>query len=192
MLARTTLYLVRHGHADGHTPGSSLSAAGRAQAERLGHRLRGVPFTSVHHSPLRRAAETAAIVAAHLPGAPAHACDLVTDRTPVPSPGRETDYPERYRPWLDQVPPAERDPDATALQAAVARLLTVGDDDRTELLVTHNFVIGWFVRHVLDAPTWRWLGLNQDNCALTVLAWETDRPPALVAFNDTGHLHHAG
>lgn len=190
-MARTTLYLVRHGHAAGHTPGSGLSAAGRAQAERLGHRLRDVPFTQLHHSPLQRAAETAGIVAAHLPGVPVHACDLVADRTPVPSPGREPDYPQRYLPWLDQVPAAERDPDATALQAALTRLGAVGAEDRTDLLVTHNFVIGWFVRHVMDAPTWRWLGLNQDNCALTIVTWETDRPPALVTFNDTGHLHRA-
>ncbi|MDG6104148.1 histidine phosphatase family protein [Dactylosporangium aurantiacum] len=150
-MPRTTLYLARHGHADGDTPGSALTAEGRAQAGRLGHRLRGVPFTAVHHSPLRRAAETAAILAAYLPGVPVHACDLVTDRTPVPSPGREPDYPQRYRSWLDQVPPAERDPDAAALHDAVTRLLAVGAEDRTDLLVTHNFVIGWFVRHVLDA-----------------------------------------
>lgn len=191
-MARTTLYLVRHGHSAGHTPGSGLSAAGRVQAEQLGHRLRGVPFTQLHHSPLRRAAQTAGILAAHLPGVPAHACDLVADRTPVPSPARQADYPQRYRPWLDQVPAAERDPDAAALQVAVARLSAVGAEDRTDLLVTHNFVIGWFVRHVLDAPEWRWLGLNQDNCALTVAVWETGRPPALVSFNDTGHLHPAG
>jgi probable phosphoglycerate mutase len=49
-------------------------------------------------------------------------------------------------------------------------------------------VIGWFVRHVLDAPTWRWIGLNQENCGLTIVQWDTDRPPTLVCFNDVGHL----
>ncbi|MCZ7423500.1 histidine phosphatase family protein [Verrucosispora sp. WMMA2121] len=63
-----------------------------------------------------------------------------------------------------------------------------GDADRHELLITHNFVIGWFVRHTLDAPTWRWIGLNQANCGITVVQWEADRPPTLVSFNDTGHL----
>ncbi len=55
-------------------------------------------------------------------------------------------------------------------------------------MVTHNFVIGWFVRHVLQAPPWRWLGLNQANCGLTVVQWGSERPPALLTFNDTGHL----
>jgi broad specificity phosphatase PhoE len=68
------------------------------------------------------------------------------------------------------------------------RTRVVGDTDRHELLITHNFVIGWFVRRVLDAPQWRWIGLNQANCAITILQWDSDRPPTLVSFNDTGHL----
>lgn len=117
-----------------------------------------------------------------------HACDRAADRTPVPAPGQDSDYPERYRSWLQRVPLAERDEDAAGVRAAVAYFGVVHDTDRHELLVTHNFVIGWFVRHALDAPIWRWLGLNQDNCALTIVAWETGRPPALLCFNDVGHL----
>ena len=43
--------------------------------------------------------------------------------------------------------------------------MVTGAEDRHELLITHNFVIGWFVRHTLDAQVWRWIGLNQANCA---------------------------
>lgn len=87
-----------------------------------------------------------------------------------------------------QVPDEERDEDATALQAAVEHFGVTGDKDRHEPPITHNFVIGWFVRHVLDAPVWRWTGLNQANCAITIVQWESDRPPTLVSFNDIGHL----
>ena len=190
-MARTLLYLVRHGEQDpaqSHSGSGGLSALGRSQADRLGRRLKGVPFTTIHHSPLPRAAETAEVIADYLPGVPRHACDLAADRTPVPSVVRRDDYPSRLLPWLDEVPGEERDEDAVALQAAVERLGTVGTEDRHELVVTHNFVIGWFVRHVLDAPTWRWAGLNQDNCGLTIVRWETGRSPALVCFNDIGHL----
>ena len=55
-------------------------------------------------------------------------------------------------------------------------------------LVGEACFLGWFVRHVLDAPVWRWIGLNQDNCAITIVQWESGRPPTLVGFNDTGHL----
>ena len=183
-MPRTRLHLVRHGEQD--PAGEGLSALGREQAERAGRRLAAVPFGALHHSRKPRAAETAALIGAHLTAVPAHACDLVADRTPYPR--DRSGYPERWHRWFDGVPEDERDPDAAALDDAVGRLGVVGDDDRDELLVTHNFVIGWFVRHVLDAPEWRWIGLNHDNCAITVVEWATGRPPMLVSFNDTGHL----
>lgn len=189
-MARTQLYLVRHGEQDpatDHAPSGGLSPLGRSQADRLGRRLAGLSFAAIQHSPLARAAETASIVGSHLPGTPAYECDLVADRTPFPS-DRDS-YPQRWHGWLDGVPAAERDVDAVALRAAVAHFGVVsGDADRRELLITHNFVIGWFVRHVMDAPEWRWLTLVQANCALTILQWDSARPPAMLAFNDTGHL----
>ena len=70
----------------------------------------------------------------------------------------------------------------------VGQLAATGDADRCELLITHNFVIGWFVRHALDAPAWRWMELNQFNCALTIIQIGPALPPTLITFNDMGHL----
>jgi serine/threonine-protein phosphatase PGAM5 len=112
----------------------------------------------------------------------------VADRTPVPSSAQRAAYPERFLPWLDDVPSAERDDDAARLQVTVAHFGTTTEQDRHELLITHKFVISWFVRHVLDAPAWRWIGLNQANCGLTIVQWDTDLPPTLVRFNDVGHI----
>src|SRR5262245_8948510 len=190
-MARTRLFLVRHGEQDreaGHGPDGGLSPLGREQADRLGRRLRTAPFSAIHHSPLARAVETADIVAGHLPRVPRHACDRVADRTPVPSAERRDTYPAQWHSWLDGVPAGERDVEAVSLRATVGHRGVTGDEDRDELLITHNFVIGWFVRHVLDAPDWRWIGLNQANCGITVVQWESGRPPSLVSFNDTGHL----
>lgn len=185
-MARTVLYLVRHGE-QAH-PSPHLSPRGRDQADRLGRRLKAAPFAAIHHSPLPRAAETAAIVADRLARIPRHECEHVTDRTPVPSAARRADYPARWHAWLDSVPAVERDEDAVALRASVAHFGVTGAADRHELLITHNFVIGWFVRHVLDAPEWRWIGLNHANCGVTIIEWSADRPPTLVSYNDTGHL----
>lgn len=190
-MARTQLYLVRHGKQDSacdHAPDGGLSQLGREQADRLGRRLRAVRFSAIHHSPLVRAVQTADVVASHLPRVARHDCEFVADRTPVPSAGQRGRYPDRWLSWLDGVPDDERDEDAVALRAAVEHFGVTGQEDRHELLITHNFVIGWFVRHVLDAPVWRWIGLNQANCAITIVQWDSDRPPALVSFNDTGHL----
>ncbi len=105
----------------------------------------------------------------------------------MPWPGDEVPAP--YAGFLANVPADERDHGAGRLQAAVDYLGATGSEDRYELVVTHNLVIGWFVRHALDAPSWRWLGLNQANAGLAIVQWQDDHQPTLVCFNDTGHLH---
>ena len=44
------------------------------------------------------------------------------------------------------------------------------------------------MRHALDAPPSRWLGLNSGNAALTVIEYRPALPPTLVLFNDMSHL----
>ena len=69
----TWLYFVRHGETEYNRQGivqgrgidSTLNAQGRQQAEALGHRLKGVSFSSIYASPLRRTRQTAAILAQH-------------------------------------------------------------------------------------------------------------------------------
>ena len=181
-MATTFVYLIRHGEKSPDSP--ALSELGRAQSRLLGERLRTVPLSTVHHSPVPRAVETTSILAGYLPGVPRHACDHVTDRVPMP----RSDPPARYASFLRDVPADERDDGAAHLQAAVAYLGATGESDRHELVVTHNFVVGWFVRHALDGPEWRWLGLNQANCGLTIVRFDPDGRATLVCFNDTGHL----
>jgi probable phosphoglycerate mutase len=123
-MTRTQLYLVRHGEQDPashHAPDGGLSQLGREQANRLGRRLRTVHFSAIHHSPLARAAQTADVVADHLPQVPRHACDFVVDRTPVPSAGHRGQYPDRWLAWLDGVPDDERDEDAVAEPVKIFR-----------------------------------------------------------------------
>jgi serine/threonine-protein phosphatase PGAM5 len=175
----TVLHLVRHGEQD--PAGEGLTPRGRQQARLAGQRLIGAALTAIHHSPVRRAAETAEVVSAQLPGVPVHVCEHLTDRTPIPA-----EYPAEYARFLAGVPAAERDEGPVRLRAAVERLSSLGGE---HLLVTHNFVIGWFVRHALDAPDWRWIGLNQANGDLTTIRYEDGSRPQLVTFNDTGHLY---
>jgi serine/threonine-protein phosphatase PGAM5 len=57
-----------------------------------------------------------------------------------------------------------------------------------EVLITHSHPIAWLVRHVMDAPPARWVGLDSANAALTLIEHRTGLPPALVLFNDMSHL----
>jgi serine/threonine-protein phosphatase PGAM5 len=176
------LHLARHGDA---AEDGDLSAAGREQATLLGRRLARLPIAAVHHGPLPRAARTAALVATHLPGVPVNAAEEVGDYVPpVPDPAT---LPAPYAAFLDGVPPAGYARGADLAAAAIARHARPHGGAH-ELIVTHSFLVAWFVRHALGAPEARWLGLNAANAGLTTILYRTDRPPALVAFNDLSHL----
>jgi len=181
-MAARFLHLVRHGEA---VDDGDLSPAGREQATLLGRRLAKLPIAAVHHGPLPRAAQTAALVAAHLPGVPVRVAEEAGDYVPpVPDPAT---LPEPFARFLQDVSPAEYTRGAELAAAATAQHARP-DGEAHELIVTHSFTVAWFVRHALDAPDARWLGLNAANTGLTTILYRPDRPPALVAFNDLSHL----
>ena len=186
------LYVVRHAEAAGDDASDpALSGRGRDQARALGRRLAQRPVARVLHGPRRRAADTAALIAAELPGVPCAASPLLEDRTPVPSAGRRSEYPDDRRGWLDAVPTEEQDPDGEFLTAAFQQLCRQAREQAGRgalVAVTHAFVVGWFVREVLQGPAAQWLRLVPADTGLTVVRWREDGGPALVSFNDTGHL----
>ncbi|BDH12796.1 hypothetical protein HOK021_39750 [Streptomyces hygroscopicus] len=63
-----------------------------------------------------------------------------------------------------------------------------GEEDRHELVVTHNFLVAWLVRDAMHAPKWRWLGINHCNAALTVIRYAPGRPASVLCSNDMWHL----
>jgi Fructose-2,6-bisphosphatase len=184
------LYLTRHGEASPDE--SELTDAGRRQAALLGERLRGVPLAAIHHGPLARAEQTARLVGQRLDGVRVQLSEAAGDYIPY-LPAREELPPETADAmlgFLDQFPAQERE-DGPRLAAAAFEEFTgpvIGDEPRHELVVTHNFLVGWLVRAALDAPKWRWMGINHANAALTVIRYAPGRPPAILLFNDTGHL----
>ncbi|WP_168627666.1 MULTISPECIES: histidine phosphatase family protein [unclassified Cryobacterium] len=182
------LYLVRHGEqkdAEHGMPDGPLSTRGQKQAKAIGARLAGVPLGAVWHSPLQRAEETAKVIAQTLPGVTPEPSALLYDCIPS---GPTPDMPHAFEPFFGGVTPEELEAGKAQMADAVAEWLTPSRDERHELLITHNFVIAWFVREVFGAPAWRWMGLNQANCGLTIIRVRTAKPPVLVTHNDLGHL----
>jgi probable phosphoglycerate mutase len=180
------LYLVRHGQAEPHD--GPLSPAGTEQARLTGERLRDVPLAGIYHGPLPRAAQTAELIAESLPGVPVEACELAGDYLPsVPEPDG---LPPGYAEFLAGYTAEEQAEGSRRAAAALERFARPGDgpEDRYELVVTHNLLVGWIVSQSLDAPPWRWMGLNQMNCAVTILAYPAGFPAGLIVFNDASHL----
>ncbi|GAA1639899.1 histidine phosphatase family protein [Microbacterium flavum] len=181
------LYLVRHGeHLDAEhgLEDGPLSPRGRRQAEFLADRLSGVPLNAVWHSPLERAAETARAVAGRLPSVVPEPSALLFDCIPS---GPEPGMPAAYDGFFGSITEADIDAGSAQMADAVSEFL-VRKPGSHELLITHNFVIAWFVREVLDAPDWRWMTINQAHCGLTVLAQRPGRPWTLASHNDLAHL----
>ena len=182
------IYLVRHGEHQDAEYGLSdgpLSPRGRRQASLLADRLSGIAFDGVWHSPLMRAAQTASAVAERMPSASPEPSALLFDCVPT---GMTDETPAVFEPFFGSVTEAEVDAGRAQMSDAVSEFLVRKSGEVHELIITHNFVIGWFVREVLQAPEWRWMTLNQAHCGLTVLSQKQGRPWTLVSHNDLAHL----
>lgn len=188
-MATRHLYIARHGEAD---PFGELTDTGRRQAGLLGARLTSVPIDAVWHSPLARAAATGHEVARHLrPGtAVAEAAELIDHVPYVPT---AAEAPAPWIPFFDGYSTDEAEAGHRVAQSLISRFATDPDRARTgrdthEVLITHSYPIAWLVRHALDAPAVRWLGLNSANTGLTVIEYRPDQPPTLIMFNEMTHL----
>lgn len=182
-----TLYLVRHGeHLDAEhgVPDGGLSKRGARQAQAIAKRLRGIEFDAAWYSPAQRAAETMEAIESLIPGLNPQPSSLLLDCIPS---GFVDGTPEAYESFFGAYTDAEIEAGSAQMTDAVAEFLGSARQGK-ELIVTHNFVIAWFVREVMLSPEWRWLGINQAHCALTVLHQMPGRPWTLRVHNDVGHL----
>ena len=182
------LYLVRHGEqqdAEYGMPDGKLSPRGTRQAEAIAARLSGVPFTGAWHSPLERAVDTARILTKRMPSLESRPSALLMDCVPS---GPTPDMPHAFESFFGSVTREEIEAGEAQMTDAVAEWLTPTQDERHDLLITHNFVIAWFVRETFGAAAWRWMGINQANCGLTIIRVRSAKPPVLITHNDLGHL----
>lgn len=190
-MATRYLYVVRH--AEALPDQSGLSENGRRQAVLLGQRLQDVPFSAVRHSPLPRAVQTARLVQDQLTtDVPLEASEAAGDYVPYAPAEDElpADSADVMLRFLRQFTAEELERGAELASVALEQFTgpADGEGERHELLITHNFLVGWLVRHTMDAPKWRWLSLNHCNAALTVLRFTPGRPSTVLIYNDMRHL----
>ncbi|MFE0606622.1 histidine phosphatase family protein [Streptomyces sp. NPDC058892] len=132
------------------------------------------------------------LISAQLDTVPLHQSELAGDYIPY-LPAKEElppDAADAMLNFLAQVPEEERDRGPALAREALAEFTGPVDSDRPrhELVVTHNFLIGWLIRAALDAPEWRWMGLNHGNAALTAIRYAPGRPSSVLFYNDMRHL----
>ena len=183
-----TLILVRHGEqldAEHGVEDGPLSPRGVRQAQALADRISGLDIANVWHSPLERAWDTVRVLSGRMPSITAAPSAHLMDCVPT---GLTDEMPTNFRAFFKSVTEADIEAGSAQMADAVAEFMSAGVSKQTDLLVTHNAVIAWFVREALAAPDWKWVTLNQANCGLTVLQHRSGRPWNLVAHNDLGHL----
>jgi broad specificity phosphatase PhoE len=200
----TRIHLVRHGAtsftAEDRFAGASdipLSDEGRAQAVRLGERLRGERLDAVYASPLRRTLETARILARP------HGLE------PFPEPGLreidfgrweglrreeiETEFKDEYVLW-QQDPFARAPMNGESGHDALGRAMRAFQDiverhrEGSVLVVSHkgtnrlliSQLLGMNVRSYRDV-------LDQSPAALTIIDVQGNGQARLRLFNDASH-----
>ena len=182
------LYLVRHGEqvdAEFGLPEGPLSERGLEQAALVADRLASVHFDAAFTSPLQRAIDTASVITERLGIEEATPSALLMDCIPS---GPEADMPPAFESFFGGVTEEEIAAGQAQMTDALGEWFAPSREDRHDLLITHNFVIAWFVREVFGASAWLWMGINQANCGLTILRVRSAKPPVLLTHNDLGHL----
>jgi broad specificity phosphatase PhoE len=176
----TTILLARHGETDWNREGRwqgwadpPLNETGRGQARALAAQLRSVPFDAVYSSDLRRAHETAVIVAEP------HGVPVVAD------PGlREVDvgsWSGLTRAEIDERFPGRERPDGETRAEHLARVLqTVERIARAHpggriLIVSHGGTMRALRAHASDEPFH-----PIDNCDVIELHFRDDRLTAPI------------
>jgi probable phosphoglycerate mutase len=200
----TLFYLARHGETDDNARlvfqgqgGHGLNARGRAQARRLGERMRKARVTTIVSSDLQRAEETARIIG--------HACELVHS---TDADLREVDvglwtgkshdeiaelYPEEWAAWSAGLDARRGGGETYAelaqrIERALLRIAQTAAKDPI-LIVSHGGSIKSYIAKILgvSGENLRVLA-GVGNAGLTIVERDARARMRLHAWNDTAHL----
>jgi probable phosphoglycerate mutase len=194
------LLLIRHGENEftrtgklaGWTQGVSLNEAGRKQAEGLVARLKGAPIKHIYASPLERARETAAPLAAAL-GLPVEIRPGLGEVRYGQWTGKSLKRLARTRLWrvVQALPSAMTFPEGETMRAAQARMVDALESiaqahpKAMVAVFSHSDPIKLAVAWYLGAPLDLFQRIQISTASVTALRLGQG-PPSLVKLNDTG------
>jgi broad specificity phosphatase PhoE len=200
----TRLYLVRHGQTEHNRSGLALGRAdvplndtGIAQAAAVGRALAGEEIAAVYASPLQRAVDTAAEVAARHELAVIVEDGLIEmdvgELEGLEYPVLREKHPEFLEKWLGTECATAVMPGGESLQAVrdrawgAASRLVAAHEGQAIVLVTHNFVILSLLAEYLGVGLSNFRRLRHEVAAISRVEWVRGLP-VVTALNDTCHL----
>jgi len=187
-MATRTIYLVRHGQHDlknDHNDklGGGLTPIGVEQAKLTAQRFRSLPISTIHYSTLRRAAQTAEIIAREFPDIPLHRSRLLWECVPC--------IPRNFAELFAGIPAEEiaqyRKQAEKAFDRHFKRARGV---NKHEIVVCHGQIIRYFVCQVLQLQPEAWVDMDMSNCGISEVLIMSNGRMVLVSHNDVGHLPH--
>lgn len=187
IMAKRMIYLVRHGQYDlSRRDDGELTPAGLQQARLTGEMLSEIPFAGLYCSPVRRAAQTAEIIAEILPEIPTFQDEDLRECIPSIPPRYATFFAERFPDLNDE----KIEGCAERLYNAFERYFrpAEGDEDINDLVVCHGNVMRFLVARTLDVNHHAWSNMLVNNCGVSRIMIDIDGTQFLISHNDIGHL----
>lgn len=185
---RRTLILVRHGAYETtiefpENPDGHLTEKGRKQSEALADRLQLLSIDAIHSSSLIRARETAEIIAARHPNLTLQLDDVLQECIPSVPAGLEKLFAEIPASFIEGGP-------AQAANAFATYFAPIAEDapNRTEVIISHGNLLGYFVCRVFNAPADSWLRADLGNCCISEVLVRYDGIMKLMYHNDGSHV----
>ena len=201
----TTIFLVRHGQTESNITGyfmgwsdEDMSDSGYAQAQKLASRLAHLPIASIYTSPLKRAHNTALIVAKAHNVKPKISDNLIEiqvgdwqglHRDEISQRWPELWQQSRTDPSEISLPNGESFQQVTDRAIRAFELAIAENEDKHALMVTHDVVIRVLVAHVLGTSNSIYRHFEVANASLSIIR-VADGTARLITLNDTSHLEN--
>jgi broad specificity phosphatase PhoE len=199
----TEIIIVRHGSTEWNEQERfrgladiGLSELGIRQAEATCVRLANLPVSKIYTSPLRRALQTANIIARPHKLEPIP-LDGITDINFGKFQGlsfaeAEEKYKEIFSLWMRNpekvtFPGGESLAEVRERSSSALDEIIAGLKDETVIFVSHKVVIGMLICHYLGLKDSQFRQVAQDTCAVNTFNRQSDNIYA-VMLNDTCHL----
>lgn len=199
----TEVLLARHGQTESNVTGffmgwsdEDLNETGYAQARCLASRLAELPIASIYSSPLKRARNTAALIAGPH-GLELKVLDELTEIRQGDWQGLHMDEISRRWPELwrqSRIDPSEVTlPNGESFQQVTGRAvrsfekIVAENSDKRAVVVTHDVVVRVLVAHVLGATNSIYRRFEIGNASLSTVR-VADGRTRLIALNDISHL----